>query len=60
MLKTLLNTPKDCNKKIKNVFPGQYLHIGIYENILKKLLLCDEVSLEILMDISTDREYLKC
>jgi len=36
-VRTLLNTPKDCNKKIRDIFPGQYLHVGICENIFEKL-----------------------
>jgi len=36
-VRILLNTPKDCNKKIRDIFPGQYLRVGICENILEKL-----------------------
>jgi len=35
--RTLLKTPKHYSGKIKNVAPGQYLHVSIKENIVQKL-----------------------
>jgi len=54
--RTLLKTPKHYSGKIRNAAPGQYLHVGIKDNIVQKLSTLTRHTLpsQIVIDISTD------